>query len=240
MQINKIVAILFSILISTALFGCGEKKDTNQTGTTSGDNKVKTTDTAGKNTSTQIQNERQTQTQTQTKDTTMQNNQTAADKDTKSPDGDIVKMETTMGTIKIKLFTKEAPITTANFKKLVNEGFYNGIIFHRVIDGFMIQGGDPTGTGTGGSKETIKDEFGPGLKHDKKGMLSMANRGPNTGTSQFFITLAPTPWLDGKHAIFGEVIEGMNVVEKIGKAKTAPGDKPVTDIKMTKVTVESK
>ncbi|HMS35370.1 MAG TPA: peptidylprolyl isomerase [Ignavibacteria bacterium] len=169
----------------------------------------------------------------------MDNNQTAGTTDTKSS-GDIVNMETTMGTIKIKLFTKEAPITTTNFKNLVNEGFYNGIIFHRVIDGFMLQGGDPTGTGTGGSKVTIQDEFAPGLKHSKKGMLSMANRGPNTGTSQFFITLAPTPWLDGKHAIFGEVIGGMDVVEKIGKTKTGPNDKPVTDIKMTKVTLTDK
>ncbi|MEO8209356.1 MAG: peptidylprolyl isomerase [bacterium] len=170
----------------------------------------------------------------------MENNQTAGKEDSKKSDGNIVKMETTMGTIKIKLFTKEAPITTANFKKLVNEGYYNGIIFHRVIDGFMIQGGDPTGTGSGGSKETIQDEFGPGLKHSKKGMLSMANRGPNTGSSQFFITLAPTAWLDGKHAIFGEVIEGMDVVDKIGKTKTGPGDKPVTEVKMTKVTVTDK
>ncbi len=159
---------------------------------------------------------------------------------TSSSEGNIVYMETTMGNIKIKLFTKEAPITTANFKKLVKDGFYNGLIFHRVIDGFMIQGGDPTGTGTGGSKETIKDEFGPGLKHDKKGMLSMANRGPDTGTSQFFITLAATPWLDGKHAIFGEVVEGMDVVENIGKVKTGQNDKPVTDVKMTKVTLIDK
>ena len=159
---------------------------------------------------------------------------------TKSSDMNIVKMETTMGTIKIKLFTDKAPLTTANIKKLVNQGFYNGLIFHRVIDGFMIQGGDPTGTGTGGSKEVVPDEFGPGLKHSKPGILSMANRGPNTGTSQFFITLAATPWLDGKHAIFGEVIEGMDVVNKIGKVKTGPNDKPVTDVKMTKVTLTDK
>jgi peptidyl-prolyl cis-trans isomerase A (cyclophilin A) len=128
-------------------------------------------------------------------------------------------------------------VTTSNFKKLVNEGFYNGIIFHRVIDGFMIQGGDPTGTGTGGSKEIIKDEFDKSLKHNKKGILSMANRGPNTGTSQFFITLASAPHLDGKHTVFGEVIEGMNVLEKIGKTKTGTGDKPIKEIKLTKVTV---
>lgn len=118
-------------------------------------------------------------------------------------------METSLGTIKIKLFTKEAPITTANFKELVDKGFYNGIIFHRVIDRFMIQSGDPLGTGMGGSKETIVDEFNSNLKHNKKGVLSMANRCPNTGSSQFFITLDATTWLDGKHSIFGEVVEWM-------------------------------
>lgn len=152
----------------------------------------------------------------------------------------IVKFETTMGTFKAKLYTDKAPITTKNFIDLVNKGFYNGIIFHRVIDGFMIQGGDPTGTGRGGSGVTIKDEFGPGLKHDKKGILSMANAGPNTGTSQFFITLAPQPHLDGKHAVFGEIISGMDVVEKIGKVKTGAGDRPVTEVKMTKVTMMEK
>jgi cyclophilin family peptidyl-prolyl cis-trans isomerase/predicted small lipoprotein YifL len=148
---------------------------------------------------------------------------------------DYVKFETTMGNFKVKLFSDKAPITTDNFRSLVEKGFYDGIIFHRVIDGFMIQGGDPTGTGRGGSGKTIPDEFGPGLKHSKEGILSMANAGPNTGTSQFFITLAPTPHLDGKHAIFGEVVEGMDVVKKIGKTKTVPGDKPETDIKMKKV-----
>jgi peptidyl-prolyl cis-trans isomerase A (cyclophilin A) len=156
------------------------------------------------------------------------------------PTGNIVKFETTMGTFKAKLYTDKAPITTKNFIDLVNKGFYNGIIFHRIIDGFMIQGGDPTGTGRGGSGTKIKDEFGPGLKHDKKGILSMANAGPNTGESQFFITLAPQPHLDGKHAVFGEIIEGMNVVEKIGKVKTGQMDKPVEDVKMTKVTMTDK
>ena len=227
---NKIAVIFSIMLFAVIMMGCGDKKDAPKTDNKAGDNKSKTTDTT--------KTSQTTQTQTK-KDSAVDNKQTAGTTDTKSS-GDIVKMETTMGTIKIKLFTKEAPITTTNFKNLVNEGFYNGIIFHRVIDGFMLQGGDPTGTGTGGSKVTIQDEFAPGLKHSKKGMLSMANRGPNTGTSQFFITLAPTPWLDGKHAIFGEVIDGMDVVEKIGKTKTGPNDKPVTDIKMTKVTLTDK
>ncbi|MEO8665477.1 MAG: peptidylprolyl isomerase [Ignavibacteria bacterium] len=167
-------------------------------------------------------------------------NTTAGKDDGKKSTGKMAVIETNMGTIKIKLYTDKAPITTANFQKLISEGFYNGQIFHRVIDGFMVQGGDPTGTGTGGSKEVIKDEFGPGLKFDKKGILAMANRGPNTGTSQFFITLAPTPWLDGKHAIFGEVVEGMDVVDKIGKTKTAQGDKPVSDVKLIKATLSDK
>jgi cyclophilin family peptidyl-prolyl cis-trans isomerase len=148
---------------------------------------------------------------------------------------DYVQFETTMGKFKVKLYSDKAPVTTDNFRSLVEKKFYDGIIFHRVIDGFMIQGGDPTGTGRGGSGKTIQDEFGPGLKHGKKGILSMANAGPNTGTSQFFITLAPQPHLDGKHAVFGEVVEGMDVVEKIGKTKVGAQDRPVEDVKMTKV-----
>jgi peptidyl-prolyl cis-trans isomerase A (cyclophilin A) len=132
-----------------------------------------------------------------------------------------------------------APKTTENFITLAQKGFYNGVVFHRVIDGFMIQGGDPTGTGRGGPGYQIKDEFAKGLRHDKEGILSMANAGPNTGGSQFFVTLAPTPWLDGKHAIFGKVVEGMDVVRKIGKVQTKPGDRPVQDVVMEDVAVET-
>lgn len=237
---KKITAMFTIVIISALLAGCGEKKETSTTDTKSTESK--TTDTKTTTTITKTDTVKSIQTQTsEKKDSSMENNKSVEKTDqTKFSNGDIVKMETTMGTIKIKLFSDKAPITTANIKKLVNQGFYNGIIFHRVIDGFMIQGGDPTGTGTGGSKETIQDEFGTGLKHSKPGMLSMANRGPNTGTSQFFITLAATPWLDGKHAIFGEVIDGMDVVNKIGKVKTGPNDKPVTDVKMTKVTLTDK
>ncbi|MEZ4822427.1 MAG: peptidylprolyl isomerase [Ignavibacteria bacterium] len=231
---NKI-SILFSILFVTVLFiGCGDKKDETKSETKKEESKTTTTESTTKTES------ETPQTQTEKKDSTMENKESAGKEETSKATGDIVTMETSMGTIKIKLFSKEAPITTTNFKNLVNEGFYNGIIFHRVIDGFMIQGGDPTGTGRGGSKTTIQDEFGPGLKHSKKGILSMANSGPNTGSSQFFITLAATPWLDGKHAIFGEVISGMDVVEKIGKTKTGPNDKPATDVKMIKVTLGEK
>ncbi len=149
-----------------------------------------------------------------------------------------VLLETSMGNITIKLFEDKAPITTANFKKLVQQGFYDGTIFHRIIAGFMIQGGDPAGTGTGGPGYTIKDEFVPELKHSKAGILSMANTGqPNTGGSQFFITLAPTPWLDGKHSVFGEAIEGIDVLEAIGKVQTDSNDKPLKEIKIIKAEI---
>jgi cyclophilin family peptidyl-prolyl cis-trans isomerase len=153
--------------------------------------------------------------------------------------GTIVRLETTNGTMKVRLFDEKAPLTVANFVKLVKSGFYDGTIFHRVISDFMIQGGDPTGTGTGGPGYTIKDEFVAGLKHDKKGILSMANTGqPNTGGSQFFITLVPTPWLDGKHSVFGELIEGMNVLDAIGKTETNANDRPLVDVKIIKATIE--
>lgn len=147
----------------------------------------------------------------------------------------IVVFETTMGKIKAELFEDKAPITTNNFITLVEKGYYNNLIFHRVIPNFMIQGGCPEGTGRGGPGYAIKDEFGPGLKHDKAGMLSMANAGPNTGGSQFFITTVPTPWLDGKHAIFGQVIEGLDVVLKIAEVERNKMDRPLKDVIMTKV-----
>lgn len=149
----------------------------------------------------------------------------------------MIEIQTTMGTMKIKLFDDKAPKTVENFKKLVEKGFYDGTIFHRVISNFMIQGGDPEGTGMGGPGYTIQDEFGAGLQHDKKGMLSMANSGPNTGGSQFFITLKATPWLDGKHAVFGELVEGMDVLDKIGNTLTDRDDKPRTEVKIVKAKI---
>jgi peptidyl-prolyl cis-trans isomerase A (cyclophilin A) len=160
---------------------------------------------------------------------------------------------TSEGNFKVRLFDDKAPKTVANFTGLaegtkewtdpktrqkVRRPFYNGLIFHRVIDQFMLQGGCPIGTGTGGPGYQFADEFGPGLKHDRPGLLSMANAGPNTNGSQFFVTLVPTPWLDNKHAIFGEVVEGMDVVQRIGKTKTGPGDRPTKDIVIQSVTVE--
>lgn len=152
-------------------------------------------------------------------------------------------IQTNMGTIELKLFDKLAPKTVENFTGLANKGYYDGVIFHRVIQNFMIQGGDPTGTGMGGESiwgGNFNDEFNPALKHDKPGILSMANAGPNTNGSQFFITVVPTPWLDGRHSVFGEVIQGMDVVYAISKVKTTSADKPVEDVVMEKVTIEKR
>jgi peptidyl-prolyl cis-trans isomerase A (cyclophilin A) len=146
-------------------------------------------------------------------------------------------IETNHGTVKIELFEDSAPKTAANFIELAEKNYFDGVIFHRVIDGFMIQGGDPDGTGRGGPGYHIDCEFGPGLTHEGEGILSMANAGPNTGGSQFFITLAATPWLDGKHAIFGKVVEGIEVVRTIGKVKTGMGDRPKEEVVMKTVTI---
>ena len=142
----------------------------------------------------------------------------------------IVEFSTNMGVFKVELYNDKAPLTVGNFMKLIDKGFYNGLIFHRVIPGFMIQGGCPHGTGRGGPGYTIKDEFHPNLRHDSHGILSMANAGPNTGGSQFFITVKPTPWLDKHHAIFGKVTEGYEVVEKISKVDRDRNDKPMKDV----------
>ena len=139
----------------------------------------------------------------------------------------IAVIETPRGTIKLELFADKVPNTVANFEKLANSKFYDGLTFHRVISDFMIQGGCPYGTGTGGPGYQFDDEFHPHLRHDGPGVLSMANAGPNTNGSQFFITHVACPWLDGKHSVFGRVIEGQDVVDSIRQ-----GDK------MTKVYVE--
>jgi peptidyl-prolyl cis-trans isomerase A (cyclophilin A) len=163
---------------------------------------------------------------------------------------------TSEGNFTARLFDVETPKTVANFTGLadgtkewtdprsgrsVKQPYFNGTVFHRVIDGFMIQGGDPLGQGTGGPGYTFADEFHPKLKHDKAGILSMANRGPNTNGGQFFITLAATPWLDNKHSVFGEITEGMDVVKKIGGTATSkPGDRPVKPITIESVRIETK
>ena len=151
----------------------------------------------------------------------------------------IAVFDTNMGEFEIELFEDKTPITTKNFIDLAQEGFYDGVIFHRIIDGFMIQGGDPTGTGMGGPGYTIEDEFTPELTHESEGILSMANTGrPHTGGSQFFITLAATPWLDGHHNVFGKVVKGMEVVREIGHVKTGPQDRPVHDVVINKITIK--
>ena len=167
--------------------------------------------------------------------------------------GTYATFETTEGNFKIRLFDKEAPNTVANFTGLA-EGtkewtdpasgqkrkgpFYNGIIFHRVINGFMIQGGDPLGQGIGGPGFKFADEFHPNARHSKAGILSMANSGPNTNGSQFFITLGPTPHLDNRHSVFGEVVEGLDIVKKIGGVATGAQDRPRTPVVINKVTIE--
>jgi peptidyl-prolyl cis-trans isomerase A (cyclophilin A) len=160
---------------------------------------------------------------------------------------------TSEGTFTARLFDQEAPVTVENFVGLasgtkewtdprtnrkVKQPYYDGIIFHRVIDGFMIQGGDPLGQGIGGPGYTFADEFHPKLRHNRAGILSMANRGPNTNGGQFFITLGPTPHLDDRHSIFGEVVEGMDVVKKIGSTATDGRDKPLTDVVIRSVKIE--
>ncbi len=148
-----------------------------------------------------------------------------------------VLLETSMGNIVIELYG-DMPVTTGNFEKLVNQGFYDGVIFHRVIDGFMIQGGDPAGTGAGGPGYTIKDEFThSGGNKNNRGTISMANAGSNTGGSQFFINLVNNNFLDTKHPTFGEVVEGMDVVDKIGKIQTDSNDRPLEVVKIIKATI---
>ena len=148
-----------------------------------------------------------------------------------------VKLQTNMGDIAIELYD-DMPITAGNFERLVKQGFYNGVIFHRIIDGFMIQGGDSKGTGMGGPGYTIKDELThkEGNKNNR-GTISMANAGPNTGGSQFFINLVDNNFLDSKHPAFGEIIEGMNVVDKISKVKTDANDKPIEEVKIIKAEI---
>jgi peptidyl-prolyl cis-trans isomerase A (cyclophilin A) len=162
------------------------------------------------------------------------------------------EFHTTEGNFTVRLYDEEAPKTVENFvglaegtkewtdprtNKKVKQPYYDGVIFHRVIDGFMIQGGDPLGQGIGGPGYTFPDEFHPRLRHNKEGILSMANRGPNTNGGQFFITLGPTPHLDDRHSVFGEVVEGMDVVHKIGSSATGDRDRPLKDIVINHITV---
>jgi peptidyl-prolyl cis-trans isomerase-like 1 len=144
------------------------------------------------------------------------------------------------GSFTLELYTSHAPKTCNNFATLVRRGYYDGTVFHRVIPNFMVQGGDPTGTGRGGTSiygDKFADEIDPSLKHTGAGILSMANAGPDTNGSQFFVTLAPTPWLDGKHTIFGRVKSGMGTVRRMGMVTTGPEDRPVEDLKVVRARV---
>ena len=146
------------------------------------------------------------------------------------------RMETDKGTMVIELFTAKTPLTVNNFVFLAREGYYDGVIFHRVIGNFMVQGGDPTGTGRGGPGYKFGDEFDASLKHDKQGILSMANAGPSTNGSQFFITHGPTPHLNGKHTVFGQVVEGLDVLMSIPERD--PGNVNAPAVKIISVTIE--
>lgn len=153
----------------------------------------------------------------------------------------VVVVDTNLGSFEITLFPDIAPKTVENFLGLAQKNYYNGIIFHRVIKGFMIQGGDPTGTGAGGESiwgKNFEDEVTDNVKFDKPGLLAMANRGPATNGSQFFITTAATPWLNKKHTIFGEITSGYDVVQKIETTKTDMRDRPVDPVKILKITVK--
>ncbi|EMC94680.1 hypothetical protein BAUCODRAFT_25821 [Baudoinia panamericana UAMH 10762] len=152
----------------------------------------------------------------------------------------VVVLETSMGSITCELYTEHAPKTCRNFSTLASRNYYNGTVFHRIIPDFMIQGGDPTGTGRGGASiygDKFEDEIRNDLKHTGAGVLSMANSGPNTNGSQFFITLAPTPWLDGKHTIFGRVKSGMKVVQRMGMVKTDGDDRPAEEVSIVRARV---
>jgi len=176
-----------------------------------------------------------------------------AQKEFTLPTGVYAQFVTSEGNFTVRLFDQEAPKTVENFiglaqgtkewtdprtNKKVKQPYYDGIIFHRVISGFMIQGGDPLGQGIGGPGYTFADEFHPKLRHSRMGVLSMANRGPNTNGGQFFITLGPTPHLDDRHSVFGEVVEGMEVIQKIGSTPTDGRDRPVKDVVITSVKIE--
>ncbi len=205
-------SIMFSLLFFTIILGCKES------GSNSKAAEIKST--------------------TQTKESSVMNDSTQKQNLTI-----IATIETNMGNIEIQLLPKEAPKTVENFVGLAKKGYYNGIIFHRVIAGFMIQGGDPTGTGRGGESiwgGKFDDEISPDLGFDAPGVVAMANAGPNTNGSQFFITVSATPWLNGHYSIFGKVIGGMDVVYAISKVQTNKQDRPVNEVVMKTIKIEEK
>lgn len=221
----KLNSLILIIIFSLFIAGCG-KDDAPKTDVKKNENKSEMT-------TKQTINQEQKDTLKEKKESDMKTDELSK--------LNVVEMKTSMGTFKFKLYPDKAPVTVARIKELVNSGFYNGIIFHRVIDNFMIQGGDPTGTGTGGSGKKIPDEFTGGLKHNKEGMVAMAHSAaPDSQDSQFYITLAPQPHLDNQYTVFGEIISGMDVVKKIGKVKTGANDKPLTEVKIITATLTEK
>jgi cyclophilin family peptidyl-prolyl cis-trans isomerase len=177
-----------------------------------------------------------------------ENNQTTTNSEnvqveTKNDTMTVAVFNTNMGKFEAELYPGKAPKTVENFTGLAEKGYYKGVIFHRVIPNFMIQGGDPTGTGRGGESiwgKPFEDEVNTGLVFDSPGILAMANAGPNTNGSQFFITVAPTPWLNGHHTIFGKIISGMDVVNAISQVKRNAQDKPLTDVVIQDITIEKR
>lgn len=239
---KRFVMTILASSLALSLFACSEKQE----------NTSSQTDAYSTNTQ---QGSQHAETASQTK-TDNNDSSKGVIKMTDDQEKDVkemyANMETSMGTMKIKLFHKQVPKTVANFVGLaegtkeftdpktgdkVKRPFYDGLIFHRIIKGFMIQGGDPLGNGTGGPGYEFEDEFDPSLKHSKPGILSMANAGPNTNGSQFFITEVATPHLDMRHSVFGEVVEGMDVLTKIANVKTDGRDRPVEPVTINKLTI---
>lgn len=206
--------LVFSILMMFLIIGCAKSDSKNNSALNDGINQQKT----------------------------KKESKVMSDSTSMKDSSEVAVIKTNMGTIKIALLPEEAPKTVENFAGLSKKGYYDGIIFHRVIDGFMIQGGDPTGTGRGGESiwgGKFNDEISDKVQFDSPGIVAMANAGPNTNGSQFFITVAATPWLNGHYSIFGKVIEGMDVVYEISKVQTNKADRPLSDVVMEKVTIEN-
>ena len=230
---TKMLALLLAAMMSmTALSGCSDNKKPQEQSTAEQTEQTEQTEQS------QTKPEETTQQSAgQTEKMTLSDESGLAQFNNPDKDSEVAILHTTAGDIGVMFFPQYAPKAVENFLTHAKDGYYDGISFHRVIEDFMIQGGDPTGTGMGGPGYKIDDEFGEGLQHDDEGILSMANAGPNTGGSQFFITLAPTPWLNGHHAIFGKVVEGMDIVRLIGVVPTDFRDRPKDPVIMETVEV---
>jgi len=240
------VFLSFSLILLLAATGCNKKSETktSQTTTTTSQESTSAAPETSGTASGDSTNTARTATTTTTAGKSAEGNPIVTRSMNKDPGpaNEIAVMKTSMGTITLRFFPKQAPVTVANFKGLAAKGYYDGITFHRVIDQFMIQGGDPTGTGYSGDSlwgGKFQDEFSPSLRFDHPGILAMANAGPGTNGSQFFITQVPTPHLNDKHTIFGEVMEGMDVVNAIAKVRTDDKNKPMQPVVIESVTIKA-